>query len=58
MQESRKRILRSSTNLIKDGMVILTHARSRNVLAVMKEAAKNGKQFTVYVTESRPDCSG
>ncbi|KAK4327824.1 hypothetical protein Pmani_001722 [Petrolisthes manimaculis] len=58
MQESRKRILRSSTNLIKTGMVILTHSRSRNVLAVMKEAAKNGKQFTVYVTESRPDCSG
>ncbi|XP_071552804.1 translation initiation factor eIF2B subunit alpha isoform X1 [Panulirus ornatus] len=58
MQESRKKILRSSNNLIKDGMVILTHSRSRNVLAVMMEAAKLGRQFNVFVTESQPDCSG
>ncbi|KAG7155643.1 Translation initiation factor eIF-2B subunit alpha-like [Homarus americanus] len=58
MQESRRKILRSSNNLIKDGMVILTHSRSRNVLAVMTEAARQGRQFTVFVTESQPDCSG
>lgn len=58
MQESRKKILRSSHNLIKDGMVILTHSKSRNVLAVMAEAARQGRQFKVFVTESQPDCSG
>ncbi|MPC29388.1 translation initiation factor eIF-2B subunit alpha-like isoform X1 [Portunus trituberculatus] len=58
MQESRKKILRSSTNLIKDGMIILTHSHSRNVLAVMTEAVKQGRQFSVFVTESQPDNSG
>ncbi|XP_047497453.1 translation initiation factor eIF-2B subunit alpha-like [Penaeus chinensis] len=58
MQESRKKILRSSHNLIKDGMVILTHSKSRNVLAVMAEAARQGRQFKVFVTESQPDRSG
>ncbi|XP_069180508.1 translation initiation factor eIF2B subunit alpha isoform X2 [Procambarus clarkii] len=57
-QENRKKILRSSSNLIKDGMVILTHSRSRNVLAVMTEAARHGRQFHVFVTESQPDRSG
>lgn len=57
-QESRKKILRSSTNLIKDGMVILTHSYSRNVLAVMSEAVKQGRQFSVFVTESQPDNTG
>ncbi|KAK8735121.1 hypothetical protein OTU49_005504 [Cherax quadricarinatus] len=58
MEENRKKILRSSNTLIKDGMTILTHSRSRNVLAVMTEAAKQGRQFDVFVTESQPDCSG
>ncbi|XP_068236566.1 translation initiation factor eIF2B subunit alpha isoform X2 [Palaemon carinicauda] len=58
MQDSRKKILKNSSSLIKDGMVILTHSKSRNVLAVMAEAAKQGRQFKVFVTESQPDCSG
>jgi len=37
---------------------ILTHSRSRVVLHLLKEALKARKRFTVYVTESRPDCSG
>ncbi|KAG0727176.1 Translation initiation factor eIF-2B subunit alpha [Chionoecetes opilio] len=58
MQESRKKIVRSSHNLIKDGMILLTHSRSRNVLAVMTEAVKQGRQFSVFVTESQPDNAG
>ncbi|KAK7066829.1 Translation initiation factor [Halocaridina rubra] len=58
MQDSRKKIVKFSSNLIKDGMVILTHSKSRNVLAVMAEAAMLGRQFTVFITESQPDCSG
>jgi len=58
MQESRKKIVHHSMNLIKDGMVILTHSRSRCVLAAMREAARQGRQFSVYVTESQPDCEG
>ena len=58
MSKCRQTIVNNSAGLIKDGTVILTHSRSRNVLAVMAEAAKQGRDFHVYVTESQPDCSG
>eukprot|EP00123_Amoebidium_parasiticum_P008309 comp18721_c0_seq1/m.20476 comp18721_c0_seq1/g.20476 ORF comp18721_c0_seq1/g.20476 comp18721_c0_seq1/m.20476 type:complete len:320 (-) comp18721_c0_seq1:405-1364(-) len=42
---------------IRDGATILTHARSRVVAQLLLKCAEK-KQFQVYVTESRPDCSG
>ncbi|XP_069475789.1 translation initiation factor eIF2B subunit alpha isoform X3 [Ambystoma mexicanum] len=55
---SRKKIAHLCHTFIKDGAKILTHAYSRVVLRVLKEAATAKKRFSVYVTESQPDCAG
>lgn len=39
---------------IQDGDVIMTHCNSSVALEVIKEAHRQGKQFRVYATESRP----
>lgn len=39
---------------IQDGDVIMTHCNSSVALEVIKEAHRQGKQFKVYATESRP----
>eukprot|EP00124_Ichthyophonus_hoferi_P002444 Ihof_evm4s167 gene=Ihof_evmTU4s167 len=54
---SRDVIANVGNPFIKDGAIILTHARSRVVAQLLLKAAET-KQFQVYVTESRPDCSG
>ena len=38
--------------------VVLVHGFSRVVLAVLLHAAKQGKYFSVVVTESRPNNAG
>lgn len=43
---------------VRDGAVILTHSYSRVVMMVLAAAAKQNKRFKVFVTESRPSCSG
>jgi len=55
---SRAKIARVGHPFVQHGMTILTHSRSRVVLSLLTEALKARKQFTVYVTESRPDNSG
>ena len=54
----REKIANLCLPFINDGAVILTHAYSRVVAAVLKQAAKNNKRFSVYITESCPDRSG
>ena len=54
----REKIAHLCVPFINDGAVILTHAHSRVVASVLKEAAKNNKRFSVYVTESSPDRAG
>ncbi|MFH1424431.1 MAG: S-methyl-5-thioribose-1-phosphate isomerase [archaeon] len=39
---------------VKDGMNILIHCHSSTVMAVLKQAWRNGKRFEVYCTETRP----
>ncbi|MCL4134553.1 UNVERIFIED_CONTAM: hypothetical protein GTU68_066710 [Idotea baltica] len=58
MEWSRETLVEKTQKLIKDDMVILTHARSRNVLAAMLKASHRGTQFKVYVTEAQPNCEG
>ncbi|WP_400260659.1 ribose 1,5-bisphosphate isomerase [Candidatus Methanomassiliicoccus intestinalis] len=41
-------------NRIKDGDTILTHCNSKAALSVIKTAFKQGKDISVYATESRP----
>ncbi|KAJ1093268.1 hypothetical protein NDU88_006373 [Pleurodeles waltl] len=55
---SRTKIAELCHTFIKDGARILTHAYSRVVLRVLEEAAAAKKRFSVYVTESQPDCAG
>ncbi|XP_030075724.1 translation initiation factor eIF2B subunit alpha isoform X1 [Microcaecilia unicolor] len=55
---SRNKIAQLCHTFIKDDARILTHAYSRVVLRVLKEAAAAKKRFSVYITESQPDLSG
>ncbi|XP_014771773.2 translation initiation factor eIF-2B subunit alpha [Octopus bimaculoides] len=56
--KSRDKISKLCKPFLRDGMTILTHSRSRVVLQVLKEAARDKKRFNVFVTESRPNESG
>ncbi|XP_039627948.1 translation initiation factor eIF-2B subunit alpha [Polypterus senegalus] len=55
---SRNKVAKLCHTFIKDGTKILTHSSSRVVLRVLEKAAAAKKRFTVYVTESQPDCTG
>ncbi|CAI5738998.1 unnamed protein product [Peronospora destructor] len=49
---SRQRISDVGHNFIRDGMKVLTHGKSRVVIALLREAAKT-KNFSVSVTEGK-----
>ncbi|XP_032899769.1 translation initiation factor eIF-2B subunit alpha isoform X2 [Amblyraja radiata] len=55
---SRKKIANLCHAFISDGSKILTHSSSRVVLRVLEQAARAKKRFSVFITESQPDCSG
>lgn len=57
LQEARPKIALLGAPFILDGHRILTHSKSRVVLQMLVEAARN-KRFHVFVTESYPDRSG
>jgi len=57
-ENSRKKIATLSQQFIRDGSVILIHAKSRVVIQLLIEAAGRNKRFKVYVTESNPDQQG
>ena len=46
------------SNQIKDGDRILTHCHSEHVVAILRNARKQGKRFDVFVTETRPKYQG
>ncbi|KAE9078781.1 hypothetical protein PF005_g16104 [Phytophthora fragariae] len=54
---SRQRISDVGHNFIRDGMKVLTHGKSRVVIALLREAAKT-KNFSVFVMEGRSNASG
>ncbi|XP_053681038.1 translation initiation factor eIF-2B subunit alpha [Anopheles nili] len=56
--ESRNVIGRQALAFINDGCRILTHARSRTVRQALVMAAKQKKQFHVFITHSFPDNHG
>ncbi|EGC33937.1 translation initiation factor eIF-2B alpha subunit [Dictyostelium purpureum] len=55
---NRIKISQLADKFIRDGVTILVHGFSRVVLALLLNAAFQGKRFSVIVTESRPDSSG
>lgn len=56
--KSRLGIAELGHSFVQDGMMILTHGRSEVVTGVLIRAAQSNKNFTVMVTEGRPEGSG
>lgn len=52
--QARDRIPPKAEQFIRDGAVILTHGRSRSVLAVLLAAANKNRLFSVLLTECQP----
>ncbi|VVC94471.1 unnamed protein product [Leptidea sinapis] len=55
--EARGKVAKQALPFIRDGCKILTHSRSRVVLAAMLEAVKANKRFQVFVTMSWRGCT-
>jgi len=49
-----QRLIENGAKQIHNGDCILTHCHSRTVVGIFREAKKQGKDFTVFVTETRP----
>ena len=49
-----QRLIDNGAKQIHEGDRILTHCHSRTVVGIFREAKKQGKDFTVFVTETRP----
>jgi len=49
-----QRLIENGAKQIQEGDHILTHCHSRTVVGIFREAKKQGRDFTVFVTETRP----
>lgn len=54
IEVAMSRLIENGAKQIHDGDRILTHCHSRTVVGIFREAKKQGKDFTVLVTETRP----
>ncbi len=57
-KESKKAIAEIGAKKIKDGMKVFTHCHSSTVRSILEEAKKQGRNFEVYNTETRPRFQG
>jgi ribose 1,5-bisphosphate isomerase len=48
------RLIENGAKHIHNGDRVLTHCHSRTVIGIFREARKQGRDFTVFVTETRP----
>ena len=55
---ARATIAEQGERFIRPGFVVLCHGHSRVVLCILRKAAASGRQFSVIVTEGRPDETG
>lgn len=56
--KARGKIAKRASQFIINGSNVLTHSKSRVVLSAFVEAAKENKNFHIYVTQSSSDDSG
>ncbi|MEM0100989.1 MAG: ribose 1,5-bisphosphate isomerase [Candidatus Methanomethylicaceae archaeon] len=56
--EAIKRISEIGSKRIRNGDVIMTHCNSSVAISILKEAKKQGKEFEVIATETRPRFQG
>ncbi|MCK5234075.1 MAG: S-methyl-5-thioribose-1-phosphate isomerase [Candidatus Aenigmarchaeota archaeon] len=54
----KKKIALYGSRKIKNKDIIMTHCHSNTVMAIFREAKKQGKKFSVIVTETRPKMQG
>lgn len=57
-KDSKQKIAEIGAKKIQDGMVVFTHCHSSTVEEVCKKAKEQGKNFTVFCTETRPRYQG
>ncbi len=57
-KESKIKIAKLGSTLIKDDTVVYTHCHSSTVVEILKQAKKQKKNFKVYLTETRPLLQG
>jgi translation initiation factor eIF-2B subunit alpha len=57
-KRARVTIAEHGEKFIRPGFTVLCHGHSRVVLAVLRRAAASQRQFSVVVTEGRPDGTG
>ncbi len=57
-RDSAKKIAEYGAKKIENDMKVFTHCHSSSVMAILKEAKKQGKKFQVYCTETRPLMQG
>ncbi|GAB4820971.1 hypothetical protein N2152v2_008017 [Parachlorella kessleri] len=57
-KRARATIADLGERFVRSGDTVLCHGHSRVVLSVLRRAASAGKQFSVIVTEGRPDETG
>ncbi len=55
---SKEKIAEFGAKKIQDGMIVFTHCHSGTVEAILAKAKEQGKNFTVYNTETRPRFQG
>ena len=55
---SKDKIIKNAKKIWRNDITILTHGYSSIVFNLIKSAAEDGYQLTVYVTEARPENSG
>jgi len=58
LQESKERIAEIGAKRIRDGSVIFTHCHSSTVTYMLSRALKEGRNFEVVCTETRPAFQG
>lgn len=57
-KRARATIAEHGERFIRPGFNVLCHGYSRVALAVLRKAAASGRQFSVFITEGRPDETG
>lgn len=58
MDKAREKIKKIGARLIKKDMTVFVHCHSSTVISTLIEAKKQGKNFKVYNTETRPNFQG
>lgn len=54
LEEALLKIAEIGSEIIQEGDVVLTHCHSHTVVEILRKAKKQGKEFEVIVTETRP----